>query len=292
MKNMNTKKAPLFEYFNINDGIEVVWAHAVNSKAYLEKVLSDPKIMILEADVLMDPQGVPIMAHPPATTSDITLQEWLHKCAQTNKGIKLDYKQTSVAVKSKTLVLNFIKNYHTSHKCDENMTMSTTDVKKFRPILLNADVLLGPNSKSNANHVDAKVFFKTCDVPDVILSPGWVTEFRPDGVGYSWNNVREMFLLVKDLKQFITFPIRASLAGRSKEPLIWLLEQNINRFSLTIWTSKSDKYDVKELLYLRKYKLQIYFDLPEEEIKELLKHSPSDANSGVKKGSSISNCIV
>lgn len=51
---------------------------------------------MIEADVLLrshDPQE-PIMAHPPNTDSDITLREWLKVVAESDKGIKLDFKRS------------------------------------------------------------------------------------------------------------------------------------------------------------------------------------------------------
>ena len=48
--------------------------------------------MFLEADVILRGQGtenqtdIPVMAHPPATDSDITLEEWLDKVMVTDKG--------------------------------------------------------------------------------------------------------------------------------------------------------------------------------------------------------------
>lgn len=50
---------------------------------------------MLEADVLMrgaDPKE-PIMAHPPAQDSDISLKEWLQEVKHHQKGIKLDFKR-------------------------------------------------------------------------------------------------------------------------------------------------------------------------------------------------------
>lgn len=51
---------------------------------------------MIEADVLLrghEPRK-PIMAHPPMTDSDITLQEWLAQViTHNNKGIKLDFKR-------------------------------------------------------------------------------------------------------------------------------------------------------------------------------------------------------
>lgn len=51
---------------------------------------------MIEADILMRGQKPrePIMAHPPMTDSDITLQEWLQQVMTQNiKGIKLDFKR-------------------------------------------------------------------------------------------------------------------------------------------------------------------------------------------------------
>ncbi|XP_017594493.1 PREDICTED: protein FAM151B [Corvus brachyrhynchos] len=49
---------------------------------------------MVEADVLLrGERGDPILAHPPDTDSDITLQEWLAEMVSTNKGIKLDFKR-------------------------------------------------------------------------------------------------------------------------------------------------------------------------------------------------------
>lgn len=52
---------------------------------------------MIEADVLLpsngSDHGQPIMAHPPESSSDNTLQEWLTEIAKSNKGIKLDFKR-------------------------------------------------------------------------------------------------------------------------------------------------------------------------------------------------------
>lgn len=52
---------------------------------------------MIEADVLLpsdgSEHGQPIMAHPPETNSDNTLQEWLAEVVKSNKGIKLDFKR-------------------------------------------------------------------------------------------------------------------------------------------------------------------------------------------------------
>lgn len=54
-------------------------------------------VHMIEADVLLrggkGGNGDPIMAHPPETDSDNTLQEWLKEIVNTDKGIKLDFKR-------------------------------------------------------------------------------------------------------------------------------------------------------------------------------------------------------
>ncbi|NXI36607.1 F151B protein, partial [Galbula dea] len=78
------------------DGAVIRWFHAVNSKARAgEAARSD--VHMIEADVLLrggkGGNRDPIMAHPPETDSDITLQEWLEEIVDTDKGIKLDFKR-------------------------------------------------------------------------------------------------------------------------------------------------------------------------------------------------------
>ena len=70
--------------------------------------------MMLEADILLRGQGtsqqqlVPIMAHPPATDSDLTFIEWLNYTKSTGKGLKLDFK----SIESVELCLQQLKEHH------------------------------------------------------------------------------------------------------------------------------------------------------------------------------------
>ena len=54
----------------------VVWSHATNSQGMLATAMEDDTMMI-EADVSIGEGGVPIMAHPPQNTSDLTLEEFM-----------------------------------------------------------------------------------------------------------------------------------------------------------------------------------------------------------------------
>ena len=82
--------------------------------------------------------------------------------------------------------------------------------------------------------------------------------------------VREMHNIVKDMKQQVTFPVRASLVAISRDQLLWLLNRSIN-YSLTIWHSNFDSYDVRGMEFLRAKEFidKVYYDLPDEKIKIL-----------------------
>nr|XP_054368610.1 protein FAM151B isoform X1 [Mirounga angustirostris] len=168
---------------------------------------------MIEADVLLPSDGSeysqPIMAHPPETNSDNTLQEWLTAVIKSNKGIKLDFKSLA-AVEPSMMLLESVKRH------------------LKRPVWINADILPGPNGNSRV--VDAKPFIDmvTSFFPDVTFSLGWTTGWHPEKVneGYSWTMVKEMEYICKELKQPVTFPVRAALVRQSCSQLLWLLKKS------------------------------------------------------------------
>ncbi|XP_014816022.1 PREDICTED: protein FAM151B isoform X2 [Calidris pugnax] len=194
-------------------------------------------VHMIEADVLLrgglGGNGDPIMAHPPETDSDITLQEWLQEIVSTNKGIKLDFKSLE-AVRPSLELLDEVKQH------------------LRRPVWINADILLGPNGKSAV--VDAEGFLNTVTsfFPDVTLSLGWTTGWHPGkhNEGYDLVMVKEMAQICSALSQPVTFPVRAALVRQSISELCWLMQQS-DRYSLTVWTGKEDVYAVEDLVYIR-----------------------------------------
>ncbi|EMP36299.1 Zinc finger FYVE domain-containing protein 16 [Chelonia mydas] len=77
------------------DGAEIIWYHAANNRSQMKEAIQSAAHMV-EADILLcgeeEGNGEPIMAHPPETNSDNTLQTWLNEIVNTKKGIKLDFK--------------------------------------------------------------------------------------------------------------------------------------------------------------------------------------------------------
>ncbi|XP_054979940.1 protein FAM151B [Sorex araneus] len=254
----------ILEYFLRNnqitadDGAQITWSHAANHKAQMNEALRSTTHMI-EADVILPSDGSehcqPIMAHPPETNSDNTLQDWLTEVIKSNKGIKLDFKSLA-AVKPSMMLLETVKQH------------------LHRPVWINADILPGPNGSSRV--VDAKPFIDTVTsfFSDVTFSLGWTTGWHPEKVneGYSWTMVKEMEYICSELNQPVTFPVRAALLSQSYSQLLWLLEKS-NRYSLTIWTGKDDKYSIEDLLYIRSHfnQKQVFYDLLEPQNHEFKK---------------------
>ncbi|XP_068127801.1 protein FAM151B [Hyperolius riggenbachi] len=236
------------------DGVEITWEHAANSREKLRLALEGDAHMI-EADVLLRGSGnqEPIMAHPPATDSDITLRDWLIAVSASNKGSKLDFKSLEAVLPSM-----------------ETLDKLRNDIKQ--PVWINADILPGPGG--SAKPVDAKEFLQTVTsfFPDVTLSLGWTTGWLPDrdNEGYSWEMVRRMAEICDGLHQSVTFPVRAALVRQSWPPLQWLL-QTSSRYSLTVWAGKDDVYSVDDLLYIRESSKehQIFYDVFEPQNSQL-----------------------
>ncbi|XP_032942326.1 protein FAM151B isoform X3 [Catharus ustulatus] len=188
------------------DGAAVRWFHAANSRARAaEAARSD--VHMVEVDVqLRGGHEEPVLAHPPDTDSDITLQEWLAQVASTAKGIKLDFK--SLAAVGPSLEL-----------------LGRVGPALASPVWLNGDVLPGPCG--SCAPLDARAFLRavTASCPEATLSLGWTTAWQP-GQGYRWPMVQEMSQLCQPLSQPVTFAVRAALLPSSIPQLQWLLQQS------------------------------------------------------------------
>jgi len=140
------------------------------------------------------------------------------------------------------------------------------------PIWLNGDVLPGPNCHYLIK-VDADKFFQNIkQFPDITISPGWNTRYnlqRPNEE-YTDAMIAEMWSYVQDVRQAVTFPVRASLcSGGSIQRLQWLLSQS-NRFSITIWSgSEEASSDALLECYNAFDQDKIFFDIPSYLLAEL-----------------------
>ena len=257
-------------FFGVTDGLDITWLHATNSPKKLEQGLSGDTMM-LEADVLMRNNmvnGTPVMAHPPAVDSNLTLKSFLIQTTNSTKGIKLDFKTIEVV--------------EPSLKMTKNVTFGQ---KVENPIWLNADILPGPCYDKVCVPVDHVRFLSLCKkyFPNGTLSIGWTTGTNmtaPENF-YNWSQVLPMGQLVSQNAQPITFPVRAILVRRSWEQLHWLLDLS-ETFTITIWSSTTDNLDVQDLVALRHSvsNKRIYSDLPPDQEKAFKKALSSSYDRG------------
>lgn len=234
----NTLISYLHEHYHVDRLGDVTWAHAVNSKAKLNRFLHDHATMILEVDIRISPQGDIVAAHPPAYESDLSFDELLEAMVSSKQGLKLDFKDAEAL-----------------YPC----LIRLKEVALPQPILLNADVL--QSNPTYAPKSRAVAFLALCQklYPQGILSPGWTTAA---GVPYTAEQVDQMLTLCRDVPQ-ATFPVRASLLPASWEHLVRLLQSE--GYSLTIWNAEPAE---KELLaWMREHTdpMRTLYDLSDQE---------------------------
>ncbi|XP_063618323.1 protein FAM151A isoform X2 [Cydia splendana] len=244
----------------------VTWAHAVNNKTYLQAALASD-VQMLEADIvlgqLIGKEGppIPVMAHPPATTSDLSLGDFLSIVAQHNKGIakdkqkgvKLDFKSIEAFEKAQDLIARFSK---------PEVTF---------PLWLNADILPGPVA-ATTKPLDPEKFIKLAsNHPRAVLSVGWTTRYGGNITEgeYTRQQIGTMLRMVNALKvnQTITFPVRAGLASNSQPVILDLLrETRALGSSVTVWSAEGDAVAVERLraLILTVGLEHTYLDVPAE----------------------------
>jgi len=224
---------------------------------------------MIEADIVYgylfdDPsrQLRPIMGHPPATESDISLEEFLIQIYDFNnetseenrKGVKLDFKSTDV-YESSLPMLNELWS------------------KMNYPVWINADIYSGPLENTQTLPVDAVKFFTgSKNLTNATLSTGWTTRWGSNfTIGhYTDKQIDDMINGIKEnqIRNDLTFPVRAGIAGQSLQQLDRLFTSlnATNSVTFTIWSSANDNVDVEKLRkMIFHFGLdKVYIDVPKE----------------------------
>lgn len=239
----------------------VTWAHAVNSKTDLDEALSS-QVMMLEADVLMgklngdNTTTLPIMAHPPNTSSDLSLEEFVKTVMEKKdkkKGVKLDFKTMEAFAGSSAILKNLNEN------------------AKF-PVFLNADIFAGPVSADRPNVLPHTFVDAAKSYENLTLSVGWTTKTEGGNTanqtkGYTDDHVNTAIEVLKDkkLSQPITYAVRANFAALSEPQMVKLVNStDVKNATLTIWSSEDDAVNATLLSNLIK-KVgvnNVYLDVP------------------------------
>ncbi|MCL5785022.1 MAG: FAM151 family protein [Patescibacteria group bacterium] len=210
----------LLDFFQKNYHIknigDINWAHRVNTRSKLEETLKNPESLFIESDINISSQKTPVLAHNPRDYTDLTYDELILKISQSNKGIKLDFKDPEIVIPCLKLLLQ---------------------VNLKQPVILNADVFRGLNTK-----FDAKNFIETCQklYPAGVLSLGFTGRF----FSYSKKDIDRTLEICQGLKE-VTFPVRARLLPKSWIQIQRLL--NTPGWTITIWNEYHQHF-YKELV--------------------------------------------
>ncbi|XP_073827383.1 protein FAM151B isoform X2 [Musca autumnalis] len=268
----------------------LTWAHAVNSQKELTDALNSD-IDMIEADIVMGKindtgPDMPVMAHPPANSSDISLDSFLEQIKLYNdehkekmKGVKLDFKSIEV--------------FEGALK-----TLEAKIPEMTYPIWLNADIISGPVNQNNTIPVDPQRFFAgSSKFPQAVLSIGWTTQWSSaaNNGSYTPQEIAAMIYAIKennvtDSGQPITFPVRAGIAANSQDELHDLVKavNGTNNSTLTIWSSQNDYVDIaklRQLIFSFGFD-RVYLDVPEELSSQLdLGRQDDDNDDGNDNGS-------
>jgi len=215
-----------------------VWAHSCVTRAKLQAALADPTVTAIEVDVTMghlitDAPAVsgmvPIMAHPPSRSSDLSFEAFLGMVIDDGRRhIKFDFKDLK-ALQSCLPLLAAAKERLSANR---------------QAVWLNADVLPGPGLRTRDCAVPANDFFKAvCKYsPGIHLSLGW----RVNPIGYETYSETDCKAMAAVCKEYvlassassgagIVFAVSARLAGRDTRALEGLLKE-IPDSQLLFWT--------------------------------------------------------
>ncbi|XP_054264852.1 protein FAM151B [Macrosteles quadrilineatus] len=266
------------------DLTKVTWVHRCNSRADLEAALNSD-VMMIEADIISghlesDTGGepIPVMGHPPSTTSDISLEQFLHRVLEkrAGKGIKLDFKSTAIFKASENVL-------------EEFLAKAEVDF----PVWINADILRGPGVPESRNVVDAKYFLETCvdKFPIAYISPGWAVDTTSARhLRYEKKHVDEMTTVLSEANVVhgVTFPVHSGIASNSVDVLTKLIKTSVEGTTLTLWSGKNEWVDYGNLRKLIEGvgREKVYIDMPKEMLEKLNKPDESES-----KGAATTNTV-
>lgn len=227
------------------------WIHAVDNRTTLRRALQDDTITAIETDLVMgtctfsqqpnkdddddSPQAaaagsVPIMAHPPSTTSDLSMVDFLQililelekHATPFHKVIKLDFKDYATVEPTMKAIVEqhrFNDDDNDDNDEDEHRLSQRRTHSQFSEIFyfLNADILPGPGRREkDCVSIPPDFFLETClqhiqqkqkleastsSSPLAAnvrfgFSLGFKTDFK-DAAGYTHEDVRSMADLLR-----------------------------------------------------------------------------------------------
>jgi hypothetical protein len=214
---------------------DIKWAHAVNNANYLAQSLANPYVDFLEVDISISDNGDLIAAHY-SNESDLSFDVLLNKVKESNKGLKLDFKDQKA-------LLPCLKQ------------LQSTDL--HQPVILNADILTAQNAPEAI--MPPEWFVINCQnyYSRGILSPGWRTNPDPKAT-YTAEDIEKMQLLFSGISK-VTFCVRALMLPGSWNNAKKLLDDSSR--TLTVWETKPVNNELKDWIVKNTDPKRCFYDL-------------------------------
>jgi hypothetical protein len=208
------------------------WAHAVNDIKYLEQTLTSAEVDFLEIDISLSNKEVLIAAHY-RNESDLNFDYLLNCIKQSDKGIKLDFKD---------------------QKAIEPCLQKLQSGKLTQPVILNVDILSVKGAPQAITSPEEFIKISQGVYPKGLLSVGWRT--TEDSI-YSNEDVGNMLRACSELTE-VTFPVRASALPRSWKNIKRLIEKE--SCTLTIWNSSPLSQELYQWIIKNTDKNKCFYD--------------------------------
>jgi len=187
--------------------------HGVNSKERLVDFLSSGG-EVAEGDVLLDPLGRAVMAHPPQRTSDLIFERWLDTLILWQKRIKIDLKDPAVI----PIVIRELK----KRKIDTGR------------VIVHATIMKGPNAGDPIFTVENLITVRKA-FPNLLISLGVTTSKDSPPIG-------ERHLAdYMDAADRIGGPITFSIRGTHTTPAIREALSDLSKgWNITYWNDSAN----------------------------------------------------
>ena len=203
------------------------WIHSCCSQDKLAQALADPTITAIETDIVAGPE--PTLAHPPATSSDLPLDEFLERCiADGKRHLKLDFKELSIV-----------------ESVLQRVALAWPRLAaNGQAVWLNADILPGPNKREADIPIPPGAFVPLCRrlCPHAMLSLGWRTAPSGPEEAYTQGDVDAMARLCSEHSipgTAVVFAVNARYAEGALPPLVELLAA-LPQSQMLLWTGTGE----------------------------------------------------
>lgn len=222
---------------------DVRWSHATNSASQLAKATSVSRpVDFVEADIVLEKDtGKPVMAHPPATTSDLSFEAFVERFVELALHPLGSTDGTASAARPLGLKLDF-KDPRAVEPCLRILSAAVTKAGAAwrHPIWLNADLFTGPGG--NPTKFNADEFLRQCQtaaLPNVALSLGWTTGWNLLTClgmhGYSAAHVDDALNALAKLQHpiAVTWAVRSTIIRQTPAAVVRRLTEK--QRTLTVW---------------------------------------------------------